>query len=498
MIDGLKPYRKYKDSGLPWLQEVPKHWKVRRGKALFRCIDVRSRTGQEELLTVSSERGVVPRRSANVTMFKAESYVGYKLCWPDDLVINSLWAWARGLGVSPYHGIVSSAYGVYRLRNKQQDNPRFIHQLVRSTPFQWELQVRSKGIWVSRLQLTDDAFLGAPFPMPPSDEQTAIVRFLDWADRRIRRVIRLRNQRINLLEEYKQALINRAVTGKIDVRTCLRQGSGGQAGKPYPKYKHSGVEWLGEVPGHWEVRRLRQVALMLVSNVDKHTKEGEIAVHLCNYLDVYKNERITADIKFMRATASPDEIERFRLRCGDVAITKDSETWNDIGVPALVDYEAPDLVYGYHLAILRPYRNQLVGLYLLRALQSQGVTTQLHVAANGVTRFGLSHNAIKNAQIPVPPLPEQTAIAEFLDEQTERIDAAIAADRRVIDLLKEFRTHLVADVVTGKLDVREVAAKLPDEPPGEEAAPADEENRAAGSEGDGVTDVEVESAEALS
>jgi type I restriction enzyme S subunit len=300
------------------------------------------------------------------------------------------------------------------------------------------------------------------------------VRFLDWADRRIRRIIRARRRRIRLLEEYKQALINQAVTGKIDVRT----------GKPYPKYKHSGVEWLGEVPEHWEVRRLRQVALMLVSNVDKHTKEGEIAVHLCNYLDVYKNERITADIKFMRATASPDEIKRFRLRCGDVAITKDSEIWNDIGVPALVEYEAPDLVYGYHLAILRPYRNQLVGLYLLRALQSQGVATQLHVAANGVTRFGLSHNAIKNAQIPVPPLHEQTAIVEFLDEQTARIDAAIAADRRIIDLLKEFRTRLIADVVTGKLDVREVAAKLPDELPEEEAEPLDEEDRAAGGEAD--------------
>jgi len=135
MITNLTPYPAYKDSGVPWLGKLPEHWEVRRGKALFRCIDVRSQTGEEELLTVSSERGVVPRRSANVTMFKAESYIGYKLCWPDDLVINSLWAWARGLGVSPYHGIVSSAYGVYRLRNRQQNNPSFIHQLVRSIPY---------------------------------------------------------------------------------------------------------------------------------------------------------------------------------------------------------------------------------------------------------------------------------------------------------------------------------------------------------------------------
>src|SRR2546427_10294554 len=98
MIAGIKPYPTMKDSGLAWLAHIPEHWQVIRGKTLFRCIDVRSTTGKEELLTVSSDRGIVPRLSATVTMFKAESYVGYKLCWPGDLVINSLWAWARGLG----------------------------------------------------------------------------------------------------------------------------------------------------------------------------------------------------------------------------------------------------------------------------------------------------------------------------------------------------------------------------------------------------------------
>ena len=165
MIADPKPYPSMKDSGVEWLGQVPEHWEVRRGKNIFGCIDVRSETGEEELLTVSSNRGIVPRRSANVTMFKAESYIGHKLCWPNDLVINSLWAWAGGLGVSNYHGIISTAYSVYR-PSKSVD-PRFIHELVRSTPFHWELRVRSKGVWTSRLQLTDDSFLCAPFPLPP-------------------------------------------------------------------------------------------------------------------------------------------------------------------------------------------------------------------------------------------------------------------------------------------------------------------------------------------
>jgi type I restriction enzyme, S subunit len=244
MISGLKPYPVMKDSGLPWLGKVPEHWCVKRGKVLFHCIDVRSPTGTEELLTVSSERGVVPRSSATVTMFKAESYAGYKLCWPGDLVINSLWAWNRGLGVSRHHGIVSSAYGVYRLRRGFEGYSQYIHELVRSSPFNWELRVRSKGIWISRLQLTDESFLDAPFPVPTEHEQAAIVRFLDHAERRVRRYIRAKQKLIKLLDEQKQVIIHRAVTRGLN---------------PNVRLKPSGIPWIGDIPKHWETRRLKFV-----------------------------------------------------------------------------------------------------------------------------------------------------------------------------------------------------------------------------------------------
>ena len=112
MIADLKPYAEYKESGLIWLGQIPNHWKLKRAKSIFECVDKRSNTGKEELLTVSTARGVVPRNTANVTMFKAKSYVGYKLCWPGDLVINSLWAWAGGLGVSSHHGITPASSSV--------------------------------------------------------------------------------------------------------------------------------------------------------------------------------------------------------------------------------------------------------------------------------------------------------------------------------------------------------------------------------------------------
>ena len=224
--------------------------------------------------------------------------------------------------------------------------------------------------------------------------------------------------------------------------------------KPYPAYKPSGVEWLGEVPEHWEVQRLRNLADMRVSNVDKHTKNDEQPVRLCNYVDVYKNDFIRPSMSLMRATATKEEIERFRLAEGDVLITKDSEAWNDIGVPALVRESADDLVSGYHLALLRPFRERIAGEFLFRSLQSTGVQYQFHVEANGVTRYGLSHAAIKSVWLPAPPLPEQAAIVRFLDHADRRIRRYIRAKQKLVKLLEELKAAIIHRAVTGQIDVR--------------------------------------------
>ena len=219
----------------------------------------------------------------------------------------------------------------------------------------------------------------------------------------------------------------------------------------YPAYQPSDVPWLGDVPAHWEVRRLRTVADMRVSNVDKHSREDEFPVRLCNYVDVYKNDRITQDMPFMKATASWDEIERFRLEPRDVLITKDSETWDDIGVPSLVVESADDLLSGYHLAILRPFRD-IIGPYLTRALQSKAVAYQFHVRANGVTRYGLTHAGIQSVQIPLPPLPEQRAIVRYLDYVDDRIRRYVNSKRKLIALLEEEKQAVINRAVTRGLD----------------------------------------------
>ena len=224
--------------------------------------------------------------------------------------------------------------------------------------------------------------------------------------------------------------------------------------QPYPAYKPSGVEWLGDVPSHWEVRRLRTTADMRVSNVDKHVREGESPVRLCNYVDVYNHDHISQQIEFMRATATCKEIKQFRLEKDDVLITKDSEAWDDIGVPAVVTEPAEDLISGYHLALLRPVSKVLIGSFLLRALQSKGAAHQFHVEAKGVTRYGLSHSSIKSTWIALPPLSEQAAIARYLDHADRRIRRCIQAKEKLVKLLEEQKQAIIHLTVTGQINVQ--------------------------------------------
>jgi type I restriction enzyme, S subunit len=219
----------------------------------------------------------------------------------------------------------------------------------------------------------------------------------------------------------------------------------------YPAYKPSGINWLGKIPEHWKERQLKYIANVTNSNVDKHTKEDEEPVLLCNYVDVYYNEYITDALDFMKATATEDEKARFQLKEGDVIVTKDSESWNDIAVPAHVSEYIDNLLCGYHLALIRP-SSQVYGKYLFRAFQASGINDQFRVAATGITRYGLGKYSLENALFPLPPLEEQRAIAVFLDEQTAVLDNLISEKQALIGLLQEKRAAVISRAVTQGLD----------------------------------------------
>lgn len=413
MIASLEPYPRMKDSGIPWLGDVPKHWEIQRAKNIFGCVDIRSQTGKEELLTVSSDHGIVLRRSTSVTMFKAESYVGYKLCWPNDLVINSLWAWARGLGVSQYHGIISTAYGVYR--PGETIHPKFVHELVRSVPFNWELRTRSKGVWTSRLQLTDDSFLGIPFPLPALPEQAAIVKFIGHYDRKIQRYIRAKQRLIKLLEEQITARAGEAMRNAA----CTTE-------------------------------RLADVAIEYLRPVEREDDERYVALGLYNRGRGIFHKSPTLGAELGDSTFSwvePDDL-----------VISGQFAWE--GAVALASSAENQTIVSHRYYLLRGIDGRSTTPYLLALLRSDFGAMLLDQHSRGAAGRNrpLNLRTLLKEPIPVPPFQVQLDLDELIQASTPlRVQAALA-----VALCREYRTRLIADVVTGKLDVREAAAKLPD------------------------------------
>ena len=297
--------------------------------------------------------------------------------------------------------------------------PYYAYALREMARSQW-IQALAKGIRERSTDFRFEGFGSQPVPLPPLPEQAAIVRYLGHADRRIQRYIRAKQKLVTLLEEQKQAIIRRAVTGQIDVRT----------GQPYPAYKPSGVEWLGDVPEHWEVRRLKTVCSMKSGDgITAMSIEpaGEYPVYGGNGLRGYTSS-YTHDGNFAL-------IGRQGALCGNVHIAQGRFWASEHAVVATV-----------HSGHVLEWFGAILGVMHLN---------QYSIAA---AQPGLSVERVLNFWLPVPPSEEQAVITTSIEQQTAGADIAIDRARRQIELLREFRTRLIADVVTGKLDVREVAS----------------------------------------
>jgi len=437
MSTRLMPYPEYKGSGLPWLGRAPAGWETRRAKSIFDCVDIRSDTGEEELLTVSARDGVVPRREKQVTMFKAESYVGHKLCWPGDLVINSLWAWAFGLGFSDHHGIVSSAYGVYRPKPQLREASRYLNYLLRSRAYEWELRVRSKGIWTSRLQLTDESFLDMPVVLPPPQDTGAIVGFLSHFDRRISRLVRAKRRMIQLLHEHKQTIIHRAVTRGL---------------RPNVRLKPSGIEWLGEIPDHWVLKRLKFVAAVGSGQVDpRELPYREYPPVAPNHIEPAMGELLPPQTAADQGADSP----KYVVEPSQLVYSKIRPNLRKAAIAPSKCLCSADM---YPIS---PDARELRPRFLMRLLLSAPVTQYLVDCSMRVAMPKVNRVALGDCWLWYPSLSEQDSILSRLGALLAPLEVPASRAHREIGLLREYRARLVADVVTGKLDVREV--ELPSE-----------------------------------
>jgi type I restriction enzyme, S subunit len=431
VIACLKPYAKIKDSGVEWLGEVPDHWEVVPNRVLFDEVKDRD-WPNEEMLSVTIRKGVVRQADLLADSSQKDSSnldrSNYKLVQRGDVVYNKMRAWQGAIGVSPYRGIVSPAYVIQCPR--ENGRPRYFHHLFRSPAFAREAERWSYGITSDMWSLRPQHFKLIQTCLPPASEQDAIVRFIDYVDRRIRRYIRAKRRLIKLLEEQKQALIHQAVTGQIDVRT----------GKPYPAYKSSGIEWLGEVPEHWRVTRVKAEFLCLNSRRIplSSSERGKMMARRYDYYG---------------ASGVIDKVDNYLFEDELLLIAEDGANLVLRNLPLAIIARGKFWVNN-HAHILKPRRGNIE--YLAAVMERLDYKPWI----SGAAQPKLTKDRIMAIAIAVPSPEEQDTIMQWANAETRSIRSGITRANREIDLLNEYRTRLIADVVTGKLDVREAAASL--------------------------------------
>jgi type I restriction enzyme S subunit len=465
VIASLKPYPEYKDTGLPWLGKVPKHWEVLPNRALFFEVKEREHP-DEEMLSVTITQGVIRQRSLLAETAKKDSSnldkSAYKLVCPGDIAYNKMRAWQGAIGASTLRGIISPAYVVMRLRDPA-NLPRYFHFLFRTSHFAKEAERWSYGITSDMWSLRPEHFKMIYAPQPPPSEQQAIVRFLDWAGGRVERAVRAKWRLIALLQELKQVLIHRAVTGQVDVRT----------GQPYPAYNPSGIPWLGNIPRHWEVKRMKFAAML---NPPK--SESRLVLQNNPIVTFLPMERVGTDGQFdcreqVEASAVSNGFTYFRR--GDILLAKITPCFEN-GKGAHLEDLPTEIGFGsteFHVLRARAGLIPRFLFYQTRDYIFRDLGARTMTGSAGQQRVPVSF--VADYPCLLPPPTEQLEIVRAVAAVSHRLTTALTRLERETELLRELRTRLVADVVTGQWDVRALAERLPAEPPPEAEAPAAEE-----------------------
>jgi type I restriction enzyme S subunit len=469
MIEGLKPYPEYKESGSKWLGQIPLNWEVRNLRTLIIKRTDRNRPDLP-LLSVAREKGVFIRSLTNTDENHnviPDDLSNYKVARTGSLVINKMKAWQGSMGIAPCDGIVSPAYYVFDLRI---DNHAFGQRLLRSKPYVAHFAQASDGVRVGQWDLSIPGMRQIPVLIPSGDEQAAIVRFLDHTNRKIDRFIRAKRKLTGLLNEQKQAIIHRAVTRGLN---------------PDVKLMPSGIPWLGDIPEHWEVITVGAGTKLIQTGPfgsQMHSHEyvlGETPIINPSHM---RDGRVLPDPEVAVSKAKADELFRHRMLNGDIVVARRGE----LGRCALITENEVGWLCGTGSLLIRIKPDVYLPAYFQEVLSSQGVSDLLRLTSVGATMDNLNAGMVARLRFPLPPLAEQHAItAQLARERTKNRDA-ISMTEREIALMQEYRTRLTADVVTGKLDVRSAAVQLPE---------LEEDAVLEGDSGELVDDLEAEGVE---
>ena len=439
----VKPYPAYKDSGVPWLGEVPAHWTQLPGRACYREKKVPNRGMQETTVLSLSYGQIVIKPVEKLHGLVPASFETYQIIDPGNIIVRPTdlqndWNSLR-FGLARHRGIITSAYMC--LNTQELVTHEYGHLLLHAYDLKKVFYGLGSGLR-QNLDWRDLKYL--PCLVPPPDEQRAIVRYLDHVDRRIRRYIGAKQKLVALLNEQKQAIIQQAVTRGLD---------------PSVQLKPSGVEWLGEVPEHWEVVLNQRI---FQEEIRPHGGQTEVQLSLS------QRDGLIATSAMQERSLQTSTYDNWKVTLpGDLVLNRFKA---HLGVFFSSTLRG---IVSFHYGVFVP-RRPLITKYFELLYHTDAYKTIYAGRSNGMTvgLQNLSNQNFYNVRSVVPPIQEQVEIVAFAEKATERLNDAIQNARREIALLREYRARLVADVVTGKLDVREATRGLPEEL--EEAEPPDE------------------------
>jgi len=421
-------YPEYKDSSVEWLGEVPNGWSVRRAKRFFQEIVVRGHTG-ERLLSATQSSGVVPREDAEMRVWNpGDDVSSYKLVLPGDFVI-SLRSFQGGLEISRVRGIVSPAYTVLRPRGVNRD---YLRHLLKAEEFIAELNIVTTGIRQGKNIAFRD-FAELKLPIPPSGSQRVIAAFLDRETAKIDTLIAKKEKLIELLAEQRTALITQAVTKGLD---------------PTVPMKDSGVEWLGEVPEHWEVAGWRRVCRIEDGLIDpKETDAADQVLIAPNHVESGTGKVLALETAYEQGAISG----KYRAPAGTLIYSKIRPALKKACI-SLGDWLCSADMYP-----IRPDLKQIAVQYLLLYVLSDPFVRLTIDESMRVAMPKINREALGRIPVVVPPIEEQAFIVKQVQRETARIDTLTDKIYEAIDRLKEYRTALISAAVTGKIDVRDAA-----------------------------------------
>lgn len=429
-------YPAYKDSGVKWLGEIPKYWEAVRMKFLFHDVSVKSKP-KAELLSVTQNKGVVPRTWVeNRMVMPSGNLESFKFIQKGDFAI-SLRSFEGGLEYCHHDGIISPAYTV--LKKKDGLNDSFYKYLFKSFSFISEIQTSVVGIREGK-NISYPELSYSLLPIPSPSEQTAIANFLDDKTAKIDRAIAQKEQLIALLKERKQIIIQNAVTKGID---------------PNVKMKDSGVEWIGEIPEHWEVKRFRYVfSLSKGLTITKENLQDD-GIPCVNYGEIHSKFGFEVDpeihelkcVDFEYLMSSPNSL----INRGDFIFADTSEDIEGSGNFTYLESEKPTFA-GYHTVIARA-KLKVNPRFLAYSFDSSSFRNQVRNRVKGVKVYSITQSILSEPRVWLPTLAEQNSIVEYLDAKCSKYMLSIQQQLKQIKKLKEYKTTLIDSAVTGKIRV---------------------------------------------